>query len=45
MGDVTSPNGTTYAALQSFKKEDRLRDVFSQALMAATNRSKELSGE
>ena len=42
--NVTSPGGTTAEALKVF--EDRnLRDIFRQAILAATERSKELGGE
>lgn len=41
---VTSPNGTTFAALESFSK-DRLREVVIRAATAAQNRSIQLSGE
>ncbi len=39
---VTSPGGTTEAALQSFE-DDGLRDIFLQALTKARDRSQELS--
>ena len=41
---VTSPNGTTQAALEEFTKDDQLQKIFTNALEAATQRSKELSG-
>jgi pyrroline-5-carboxylate reductase len=40
--NVTSPNGTTYAALQSFSSAD-LEKVVAQAMKAARDRSIELS--
>jgi pyrroline-5-carboxylate reductase len=39
---VTSPNGTTQAALESFSS-DRLREIVKRAATAACNRSIELS--
>lgn len=39
---VTSPNGTTYAALESFKANN-FKEIVSRALDAACKRSKELS--
>ena len=39
---VTSPNGTTQAALESFSK-DQLRDIVTRAAHAARDRSIELS--
>ena len=39
---VTSPNGTTQAALDSFS-DDKLREIVSRAALAACNRSIELS--
>jgi pyrroline-5-carboxylate reductase len=41
---VTSPNGTTEAAIQQFERED-LRAIVARALGKAAERSKELSGE
>lgn len=41
---VTSPNGTTAAALESFA-DNHIQDVIEQALTAANNRSVELSKE
>lgn len=41
--NVTSPNGTTYAALQIFEKNSKLRKLTQEALNAAYNRSLELS--
>jgi pyrroline-5-carboxylate reductase len=40
--NVTSPNGTTFAALQSFAKDD-LEKVVARAMKAARDRSIELS--
>ena len=40
--NVTSPNGTTFAALQSFKSED-LERIVAKAMKAARDRSIELS--
>jgi pyrroline-5-carboxylate reductase len=39
---VTSPNGTTYAALQKMKA-DGFRDLVKNAMLAAKARSEELS--
>lgn len=39
--NVTSPNGTTYAALQSFEK-DGFKEIVDKAVTAATERSAEL---
>ena len=39
---VTSPNGTTQAALESFSSS-QLREIVTKAAMAAKNRSIELS--
>jgi pyrroline-5-carboxylate reductase len=39
---VTSPNGTTQAALESFSN-DQLREIVSRAAHAARDRSIELS--
>jgi pyrroline-5-carboxylate reductase len=41
---VTSPNGTTFAALQVFKAHD-FRAMIAEAVAAATKRSKELSAD
>ena len=41
--NVTSPGGTTAEALQVFE-EAGLRDIFREAILAATERSKELGG-
>lgn len=38
---VTSPNGTTYAALMSFEKLG-LKDIVDQSMRAAVNRGEEL---
>ncbi|MBM3655922.1 MAG: pyrroline-5-carboxylate reductase [Actinobacteria bacterium] len=40
--NVTSPNGTTFAALEVFERED-LVGVVKRAMLAARNRSQELS--
>ncbi len=42
--NVTSPNGTTAAALGVLMGEDRLRTLMTQAVDAATRRSRELAG-
>jgi pyrroline-5-carboxylate reductase len=42
--NVTSPNGTTQAALDVLMKDNRLQQLFDEALHAATNRSRELAG-
>lgn len=42
--NVTSPGGTTAEALKVFE-ERGLRDIFQEAILAATERSKELGGE
>ena len=42
--NVTSPGGTTAEALKVFE-ERGLRDIFREAILAATERSKELGGE
>lgn len=41
---VTSPNGTTERAIESFEN-NRLRDIFRQAMQACATRSKELGSE
>lgn len=41
--NVTSPNGTTHAAVQTFEKDQGLRTIVDQALEAAFKRSIELS--
>ncbi|AKH99430.1 pyrroline-5-carboxylate reductase [Hoeflea sp. IMCC20628] len=42
--NVTSPNGTTAAALAVLMAEDGLQPVFDTALQAAADRSRELAG-
>ena len=42
--NVTSPGGTTAEALKVFE-ERGLRDIFREAILAATERSKDLGGE
>jgi pyrroline-5-carboxylate reductase len=42
--NVTSPNGTTYAALQILMAEDGIKPVFEKAIAAAAKRSQELAG-
>lgn len=42
--NVTSPNGTTYAALQVLMAPDGLQPVMTKAVAAATKRSRELAG-
>lgn len=41
--NVTSPGGTTAAALDVLKKDDALQKLFDKALLAATKRAEELS--
>lgn len=41
--NVTSPNGTTHAALQVLMAEDGMGPLFDKAIAAATRRSKELA--
>ena len=41
--NVTSPNGTTYAALQVLMAEDGLKPLMEKAVAAAARRSKELA--
>jgi pyrroline-5-carboxylate reductase len=41
--NVTSPNGTTYAALQVLMADDGMRPLFEKAIKAAADRSKELA--
>ncbi len=41
---VTSPGGTTAAALEILMGEGRLEDLMREAVAAATKRSKELGG-
>ena len=42
--NVTSPNGTTHAALQVLMAPDGLQPVLDKAIAAATRRSRELAG-
>ena len=42
--NVTSPNGTTHAALQVLMAGDGLQPVMDRAIAAATRRSRELAG-
>ena len=41
--NVTSPKGTTYAALQVLMAEDGLPRLMDEAIDAATKRSRELA--
>jgi pyrroline-5-carboxylate reductase len=41
--NVTSPNGTTYAALQVLMADDGLKPLMEKAIAAATKRSQELA--
>lgn len=41
--NVTSPGGTTEAALQVLMKDESLQRLFDQALLAARDRGKALS--
>ena len=41
--NVTSPNGTTHAALQVLMAEDGLQPLFEKAVKAAADRSRELA--
>ncbi len=41
--NVTSPNGTTYAALQVLMADDGMKPLFEKAITAAAIRSKELA--
>lgn len=41
--NVTSPNGTTFAALQVLMREDGLAELLREAVAAATQRSRELA--
>lgn len=41
--NVTSPNGTTYAALQVLMGKDGLTELMTEAVAAATKRSRELA--
>lgn len=42
--NVTSPNGTTYAALQVLMADNGLQPIMTDAIIAATKRSRELAG-
>jgi pyrroline-5-carboxylate reductase len=42
--NVTSPNGTTYAALQVLMADDGMKPLMEKAIAAAARRSKELAG-
>lgn len=42
--NVTSPNGTTYEALQVLMAEDALQPLMTEAIKQATRRSRELAG-
>ena len=42
--NVTSPKGTTYAALQHLMAEDGMKPLMERAIAAAARRSKELAG-
>jgi len=42
--NVTSPGGTTAAALQVLMAEDGVQPLFDRAIAAATRRSRELAG-
>ena len=42
--NVTSPGGTTAAALEQLMADDGLQSVFDRALEAARKRSQELAG-
>lgn len=42
--NVTSPNGTTFAALQHLMADDGLKPLMERAIAAAAKRSKELAG-
>jgi pyrroline-5-carboxylate reductase len=41
--NVTSPNGTTFAALQVLMDEEGLAKLMAKAVAAATRRSRELA--
>ena len=41
--NVTSPKGTTHAALQVLMADDGLRPLFEKAVKAAADRSRELA--
>jgi pyrroline-5-carboxylate reductase len=42
--NVTSPGGTTFAALQVLMKEDGVGRLMTEAVAAAAKRSRELAG-
>jgi pyrroline-5-carboxylate reductase len=42
--NVTSPNGTTFAALQVLMGEKGIQPIMTEAVLAATKRSRELAG-
>ncbi|MEM9685056.1 MAG: pyrroline-5-carboxylate reductase dimerization domain-containing protein, partial [Pseudomonadota bacterium] len=42
--NVTSPGGTTYAALQVLMADGGLPDIMKQAIAAASDRGRELAG-
>ncbi|MGB9141216.1 MAG: pyrroline-5-carboxylate reductase dimerization domain-containing protein, partial [Aestuariivirga sp.] len=42
--NVTSPKGTTYAALQVLMADDGLAPLLEKAVQAAADRSRELAG-
>lgn len=42
--NVTSPNGTTYAALQVLMGDKGIQPIMTEAILAATKRSRELAG-
>ena len=42
--NVTSPGGTTQAALEVLMAEDGIQPLFDRAIAAATARSRELAG-
>ena len=42
--NVTSPNGTTAAALEVLRSEDGMGRLLNQAIDAAAKRSRELAG-
>ena len=41
--NVTSPNGTTFAALQVLMADNGMKPLFEKAIQAAADRSKELA--
>ena len=43
IANVTSPKGTTDAALRIFQEQDQLKKIFNKALTSASNRSQELA--